>query len=272
MNGPLRFEGRVSIITGAASGIGLATAEAFAAEGASVVLLDIDDERGEHAARGIEATGAQAVYLHADVSSSGACKRAVALAFERFGRIDFLVNCAVNFNFRGLDATPADWERCLHVNIEGCAAMVQACAPALSDSGSGSVVNVSSTSGHIAQPGRWTYNSTKGAILSLTRCQALDLAPMRIRVNSVSPGTIWTPEVDRLAGEDRARWEPIWGRYHMLRRCGDPEEVARPILFLCSDDASFITGTDLPVDGGYLGMGHEGVTGDDVAHSARAEA
>jgi NAD(P)-dependent dehydrogenase (short-subunit alcohol dehydrogenase family) len=271
MNALQRFEDRVSIVTGAASGIGLATAHAFAAEGAAVVLLDIDDERGERAAGVIEATGARAVFLHTDVSSSGACNRAAALALEQFGRIDYLVNCAVNFNFRGLDATPADWERCLHVNIEGCAAMVQACAPGLAASGGGSVVNVSSTSGYVAQPGRWTYNSTKGAILSLTRCQALDLAPMGVRVNSVSPGTIWTPEVDRLAGGDRARWEPSWGRYHMLRRCGDPEEVARPILFLCSDDASFITGTDLPVDGGYLGMGHEGVTGEDVAQSARAE-
>jgi NAD(P)-dependent dehydrogenase (short-subunit alcohol dehydrogenase family) len=272
MTDPLRFEGRVSIITGAASGIGLATAEAFAAEGAAVVLLDIDDERGERAAEAIKSVSTSAVYVHTDVSSSEACKRAVALAREHFGRIDYLVNCAVNFNFRGLDATPADWERCLHVNVEGCATTVQACAPALSESGNGAVVNVSSTSGHVAQPGRWTYNSTKGAILSLTRCQALDLASMRIRVNSVSPGTIWTPEVDRLAGGDRARWEPIWGRYHMLRRCGDANEVARPILFLCSDDASFITGTDLPVDGGYLGMGHEGVTGDDVARSAREEA
>jgi NAD(P)-dependent dehydrogenase (short-subunit alcohol dehydrogenase family) len=266
-----RFEDRVSIITGAASGIGLATAEAFAAEGAAVLLLDIDDERGERAAQTIAATDTQAVFLHTDVSSSDDCTRAAALALERFGRIDCLVNCAVNFNFRGLDATPADWETCLHVNIEGCATMVQVCASGLAASGNGSVVNVSSTSGYIAQPGRWTYNSTKGAILSLTRCQALDLAPMGIRVNSVSPGTIWTPEVDRLAGGDRARWEPSWGKYHMLRRCGDPEEVGRPILFLCSEDASFITGTDLKIDGGYLGMGHEGVTGEDVAQSARAE-
>lgn len=93
----------------------------------------------------------------------------------------------------------------------------------------------------------------------MTRCQAMDLAPLGVRVNSVSPGWTWTPEVERAAQGDRARWEPIWGRYHLLRRCAEPREVARAILFLCSDDASFITATDLRVDGGYLAVGGEGL-------------
>jgi NAD(P)-dependent dehydrogenase (short-subunit alcohol dehydrogenase family) len=147
--------------------------------------------------------------------------------------------------------------------------MVQACAAALTASTHGAVVNVASISGYIAQPGRWTYNATKAAILSLTRCQALDLSGRGIRVNSVSPGWTWTPEVDRAAEGDRAKWDPIWGRFHMLRRCADPREVARPILFLCSDDASFITATDLHVDGGYLGMGSEGL-GDTSVFAASA--
>lgn len=120
-------------------------------------------------------------------------------------------------------------------------------------------MNISSVSAHVAQPNRWTYNACKGAIITLTKCQALDLAPYGIRVNAVSPGWIWTPEVAKAANGDRARWEPIWGRYHMLRRLGEAREVARAILFLCSDDASFITAAELAVDGGYLGMGSEGL-------------
>jgi NAD(P)-dependent dehydrogenase (short-subunit alcohol dehydrogenase family) len=103
---------------------------------------------------------------------------------------------------------------------------------------------------------------SKGAVNQLTKCAALDLAPLKIRVNSVSPGWIWTREVDRAAqldGGGRIKWEPIWGQYHMLERCGESVEVARPVLFLLSDESSFITGTDLPVDGGYQSMGPEGL-------------
>ena len=125
--------------------------------------------------------------------------------------------------------------------------------------GSGAIVNVSSISAHIAQPNRWTYNSAKGAVDQLTKCAALDLGRKRIRVNSVSPGWTWTREVEKAAGGDRAKWEPVWGEYAMLGRLCEPSEVARPVLFLLSDDASFITGTDLAVDGGYCALGPEGL-------------
>jgi NAD(P)-dependent dehydrogenase (short-subunit alcohol dehydrogenase family) len=123
----------------------------------------------------------------------------------------------------------------------------------------GAVINISSISAHISQPNRWTYNAARGAVDQLTKCSALDLAPLSIRVISVSPGWIWSRTVDEAAGYDREKFDPIWGKYHRLRRCGYPEEVASAVLFLCSDEASFITGTDLPVDGGYLGLGGEGV-------------
>ena len=164
-----------------------------------------------------------------------------------------------SFLAKGLDATEGDWERSLGVNVRGYANMVQACYPHMRVAHGAAIVNLCSISAHIAQPNRWTYNASKGAILALTRCQALDLSADGIRVNAVSPGWIWTPEVAKAADGDRERWEPVWGPFHMLRRVGEPREVARAILFLCSDDASFITGAELPVDGGYLALGSEGL-------------
>jgi NAD(P)-dependent dehydrogenase (short-subunit alcohol dehydrogenase family) len=132
-------------------------------------------------------------------------------------------------------------------------------AEPMREQGGGSIVNMSSISAFIAQPNRWTYNAAKGAVHTLTKCMALDLASYGIRVNSVSPGWIWTREVDNAAGGDRATWEPVWGQYHMLERCGEAVECAGPVLFLFSDDASFITGADLAIDGGYESIGPEGL-------------
>lgn len=138
------------------------------------------------------------------------------------------------------------------------ATMAHLCRPHIGQTGNGSIVNMSSISSQIAQPERWTYNAAKGAVVQLTRCMAMDFAP-EIRVNTVSPGWIWTREVDKAAGFDREKWEPVWGKFHLLRRLGRVEEVASATAFLLSDDASFITGSDLFVDGGYLAMGSEGL-------------
>lgn len=150
----------------------------------------------------------------------------------------------------------------MQVGPIGYATMAQAVAGPMKRSGSGAIVNISSVSAFVAQPNRWTYNAAKGAVHNLTKCMAYDLAPFHIRVNSVSPGWIWTQEVYKAAAIDgggREKWDPIWGEYHMLRRCGEPLEVAAAVLFLLSADASFITAADLPVDGGYMGMGPEGL-------------
>jgi NAD(P)-dependent dehydrogenase (short-subunit alcohol dehydrogenase family) len=146
--------------------------------------------------------------------------------------------------------------RTLEVNLVSVAEWTAEAAPFLSASQNGAVVNVASISAHVAQAGRWTYNSAKGGLVELTRCQALDLAP--VRVNSVSPGWIWTEVLDQAADGDRETWEKVWGGYAPLLRCGEPEEVAFAIEFLLSDRAMFITGTDLAVDGGYLAVGPEG--------------
>ena len=257
------WTGKVAIVTGGASGIGEATAREFAAGGAIVVIFDVNEARGRQVAQDIVAQGAgtraQAHYRRVDVSDASNCQSAVADVASQLGRVDYLVNSAASFISKGLDAVPADWERSLGVNVRGYANMVQACFVSMRQAGGGAVVNIASISAHIAQPNRWTYNACKGAILSMTRCQALDLAPHGIRVNAISPGWIWTPEVAKAAAGERDKWEPVWGRYHMLRRLGEPREVARAALFLCSQDASFITGAELPVDGGYLGLGSEGL-------------
>lgn len=253
------WEGKVAIVTGGASGIGAATAQEFAAAGVQVAIFDINVEAGHQAVATLQSEGGVARFFQVDVADREACQRAVEALADEWGRLDFLVNNAVSFIAKGLDATTADWERSLGVNVRGYANMVQACHQPMRRTGGGAIVNLASISGHIAQPDRWTYNASKGAILALTRCQALDLSADNIRVNSVSPGWIWTPEVAKAAGGDRARWEPVWGRYHMLRRLGEAREVARAILFLCSDDASFITATELRVDGGYMGLGSEGL-------------
>ncbi len=247
------FAGTAVVITGGASGIGRATAEAFVASGAHTVLLDRDAPRLATTTAALGATTA----VHGDVSRWEDC-RAAARAAQDTGRpVRALVNCAASFLVKGEDATPGDWDTSLGVNVKGTSLMAGAVVPLLRAAGGGAIVNVASISGYIAQPNCWTYNATKGAVLALSRCQALDLARDGIRVNSVSPGTIWTPQVERITGGDRAAWEPVFGPHHMLGRVGEPGEVASVILFLCGPGASFITGADVLVDGGYIGMGHD---------------
>ncbi len=255
----MNWTGRAAIVTGGASGIGAATVREFAEGGAAVAIFDINAALGTELAETLRAEGRDVAFFAVDVSDEVACRETVERFARARGRLDCLVNSAVSFIGKGLTSTTEDWDRSLGVNVRGCANMAKACYPAMQATGGGAIVNISSISGHIAQPDRWTYNATKGAILALTRCQALDMAPAKIRVNVVSPGWTWTPEVAKAAEGDRAKWEPVWGRFSMMRRLGEAREIARAILFLCSDDASFITGAELPVDGGYLALGSEGL-------------
>jgi len=256
-----RFKGKVALVTGGASGIGRAIARELCREGAGVLILD-RSASGQVVANEFTAEGYDALFLQGDVSEPATGERAVHAALAKWGRLNFLVNNAFSFISKGLDATPEDWDISLRVGPVAYAHLAQAAAPAMALAGGGAIVNISSISAFIAQPNRWTYNAAKGAVDNLTKCMALDLAPSNIRVNSISPGWIWTPEVNKAAeldGGGREKWEPIWGEYHMLRRCGEPREVAAAALFLLSDDASFITGADLAVDGGYMGLGPEGL-------------
>jgi len=253
------WTGKVAVVTGGASGIGAASVREFCAEGATAWILDINVPMGDKLAAQLRSEGYLAEFRELNVSDSDRCRKQVDEIALQSGGVHCLVNSAVSFLSRGLRVTTEEWEQSLGVNVRGGANMAQACYPHMKSAGGGAIVNISSISGHIAQADRWTYNACKGAILSLTRCQALDMAPDKIRVNSVSPGWTWTPEVEKAAVGGREKWEPLWGNFSMMRRIGEAREVARAILFLCSDDASFITGADLPVDGGYLGLGSEGL-------------
>ena len=252
------FAGRLAIVTGAASGIGAATAEAFHAAGAAVVAVDLDEAGLERlvARLGESESAPPPVAVAVDVVDTVAIVRALDLV-ESGGSRMHLVNCAASFIAAGPAATARDWSRSLEVNVAASAMLTAAIAPRMPRGST--VVNIASISAHAAQPGRWTYNATKAAILALTRGEAFDYAERGIRVNAVSPGWIWTAEVAKAAGGDRATWEPVWGRYHLLRRLGEASEIADAVLYLSSDRASFITGTELLVDGGYSAMGPEGL-------------
>lgn len=253
-----RFKGKVALVTGGTNGIGYAIALELLREGAQVAVSGLpgDVEAGREA---FAKTCFTPLVIGGDMSEEAFCRKLVAETVAKFGRLDYLVNNAFSFIAKGLDATRQDFLYSLEVGPLGFALMIQLTSAEMKKNVGGAVVNVSSISSWVAQPNRWTYNMSKGAVTQLTRCAALDLAPDNIRVNSISPGWIWTREVDKAAGGDRAKFDPIWGQYHMLARMGHPVELAGPALFLLSDDASFITGTDLPVDGGYNGIGPEGL-------------
>ena len=253
-----RFSNKAAIVTGGASGIGRAILDQLAAEGCNVTFSDLSDA-GEQVASELRAKGQPVDFIKGDMAEESTCRTIVERTAAKWGRVDFLVNNAFSFISKGTDATREEWDRMMRVGPIAYATMAALAAPHMKAAGGGAIVNISSISAFIAQPNRWTYNTAKGAVHNLTKCQALDLAPMGIRVNSVSPGWIWTAEVLKAAQGDRKKWTPVWGKFHMLRRLGEPAEVARGIAFLLSDDASFITAVDLPIDGGYQGMGSEGL-------------
>ncbi|MFN3415837.1 MAG: SDR family NAD(P)-dependent oxidoreductase [Caldimonas sp.] len=251
------LRGRVTLVTGAAQGIGQACAERFAREGAPLVLLDVDDARGEALAAHLSAQGAAALYRHCDVGDKAQVDAAVAAAVERFGRIDVLVNNAGIFRAADfLDITEADFDAVLRVNLKGAFLMGQACARAMVRQGQGgAIVNMSSVNGVMAIPSIASYNVSKGGIDQLTRAMSLALVDHGIRVNAVAPGTIAT-ELARQAvlGSEEAR-SRILSRTPM-KRLGEPAEVADAVAYLASDAASYITGEILYVDGGRRALNY----------------
>jgi len=251
------LKNKAAIVTGGSSGIGRACVERLCQEGCKVTFSGVSNI-GQTTVTQLKDAGHEVSFVRGDMAQEAFCKELVEAAALQWGPLDYLVNNAFSFTAKGLDVTRADWERVMNVGPVAYATMGQLCYEHMKKQGAGAIVNMSSISAHIAQPDRWTYNAAKGAVTQLTRCMALDMSPV-VRVNTVSPGWIWTREVDKAAGGDREKWGPVWGKFHMLRRLGTVEECASATVFLLSDEASFITASELMVDGGYRGMGSEGL-------------
>jgi len=253
-----RLTGKVAVVTGGGAGIGKATCLLFAEEGASVVIAEQNETTGAQVAAEISASGGTALFVPTDVSDESSVKSMVAVAVGKFGTIHVLVNNAAVFLQKGLDASVEDWRKNFDVNVIGLALVSKHVVPEMRRAGGGAIVNLASISAFIAQPNLMTYNATKGAIVAVTRCMALDLAPDKIRVNAVCPGVTYTEHMqERLErevglGREQADEHPDWGGMHILHRIADPREIAYPIVFLVSDEASFITAESLMVDGGYV--------------------
>jgi NAD(P)-dependent dehydrogenase (short-subunit alcohol dehydrogenase family) len=248
------IEGKVALVTGGATLIGATVAQAFIAYGARVALLDIDCAGGERVAATL---GPQALFVPADLRVDADIAAAVEKIDRHFGGVDFLVNVAASYVDDGFGSTRAQWLENYDVSLVGGVMLLQAVRPSMAARGGGAVVNFGSISAKVAQTGRWLYPASKAAILQLTRSEAMDLAADRIRVNAVSPGWTWSRVINTLSGGDRAKADRVGGAFHLPGRIGNPEEVAEAVVFLCSDLASFITGTDLSVDGGYSVIGPE---------------
>ncbi len=249
----MRLKGKVAIITGAGSGIGQATAELFGEEGGKVVVADIDAKGGEATTKTIRDRGGVAHFVQADISREADAKEIAGEAVKVFGRIDILVNNAATFVLKGFEATAEEWQRSLGVNVMGTALMTKYAAEHMKNQG-GVIVNLGSISSFVAQPNFFAYSSTKAAVLQMTRNMAMDLGLYKIRVNCVCPGSILTPASFRhmeKVGMSLEQFNKEEGAKTFLGRVGQPREVAYAILFLASDEASYLTGASLMVDGGY---------------------
>jgi NAD(P)-dependent dehydrogenase (short-subunit alcohol dehydrogenase family) len=249
---------KIVVITGAANGIGYATALTFLKEGAYVIIADISEEEGKKAQADLSAQfNNRCLFVKTDTSNETDIINMCIEAKNNFGNISILVNGAAKFIMKGIEATPEDWNSICMVNIAGYALCAKHCLPHMKDVGYGSIINICSISADIAQSSFVTYSATKGAVASMTRCMALDLAKFNIRVNAVSPGTVWTESNMRFHKEtlnmtrEQADAHPEIGGLHILGRTADPEEISEVILFLASKSASYITATNITVDGGY---------------------
>lgn len=254
-SGSGRVRGKVALVTGAASGLGAESARRLSREGATVILTDRETDAGEALAEAIAGAGGKAAFFSHDVASEADWERVVAATLERFGRLDVLVNNAgiASSGLQLMTHSLEDWRRVLSVNLDGVFLGLRHGGPAIAQSGGGSVINISSIMGKVGMPGAAAYCASKGGVLMLTKAAALEWAPLKIRVNSIHPGFIDTPMVAGALhqAEDGNMMRDMIISRHALGRLGVPREIADGVVFLASDEASFMTGSELVIDGGY---------------------
>jgi NAD(P)-dependent dehydrogenase (short-subunit alcohol dehydrogenase family) len=246
--------GKVAVVTGAASGIGRATAVLLAAEGAAVLAVDVDP-RGEDVARAIEASGGRVAFMHADISRERECEAVVSTAVDLHGGVDVLVNSAgVVRRATVLETSETDWDRVMEVNVKAIYLLAREAIPTMIARGGGAIVNIASGWGLAAGPRAAVYCASKGAVVQLTKAMAIDHAGEGVRVNCVCPGDVDTPmlaqEASELDTEDEAFREDAARR--PSGRIGRPEEIARVVCFLAGDASGYVTGASVVVDGGGL--------------------
>jgi len=245
----MRLEGKVAIITGGSSGIGRATAELFAKEGAKVVVADYNARAGQEVVQVIEDAGGDALFVEVDVSDAAQVQRMVQAALEAYGGVDILFNNAAVLIFGTvLDTSEEAWRRVMDINLTGVFLCSKAVIPHLIERGGGAIINMSSSTGaHDGNGNAAAYVTSKGGVTLLTRCMAIDHAKDNIRVNAIAPGPTDTP---MLRGAMSPEQLAAFATTFPMKRLGQPEELAHAALFLASDEASFVTGAVWAVDGG----------------------
>ncbi len=250
-----RLIDKVAVITGAAVGLGRATAIRMAEEGASVALLDVLDAEGRALIETLRERGLPAAYWHCDVSSEREVQTVMLEVVEHFGQIDILVNNAgvAGVNKPTHEITEAEWDWVQAINVKGVFFCTKHAIPHLKQAGGGSIINLSSIYGLVGGPDVPPYHASKGAVRLMTKTDALLYAPDRIRVNSIHPGFIWTPMVEaHLSSQgDLDQGRKVVAALHPLGHIGQPDDVAWGAVYLASDEAKFVTGAELVIDGGY---------------------
>jgi NAD(P)-dependent dehydrogenase (short-subunit alcohol dehydrogenase family) len=248
-----RLAQRVALVTGGGGEIGGAICRRFAAEGAEVAIADLDPAKSEAVARAIVSSGGRARGFQVDVANEASAKDAVELTIASFGKLTTLVNVAATVTPDGTVETLSldDWNKAIAVNLTGAFVMCKYAVPELRRAGGGSIINIASQLGHLGVPLRSPYCTTKAALIHFTRILAIDHAVDKIRANTISPGFILTERSSRRSG-GKAQARAVAGPRHLLNRPGEPEEIAAGAAYLASDDAAFVTATDLLIDGGYI--------------------